>query len=144
MASLAAQTHKRARRRMPPSALIVGIEPGRGLDVVVLVERTNRLRGAIWVRYTIVDPIDRVLAASMVKIPLPIYSLLQRVHLRRSLRVLTEHAVWRHVLDAGQSIRLRWRIELVNRRGLVIGTGEVAQEFCADQGLGVSPDGGKR
>jgi len=115
-----------------PCARIVDIKPGHGFDVVVLVERSSRQRALVWVRYTILDPLDGVLGCGTTKVPPLTYSLVQRVRLRKNFRVLAEHTSWGAFLDCGQSVHVRWQVELVDRHGQVIGRDELAQELYAD------------
>ena len=132
MARLALRNHSQPPKDTRPCARIVDVEPRRGLDVVVVVERSSRRRALVWVRYTILDPVDGVLACGVVEVPPPKTSLVQRVRLRTSLAILMAHASWGAFLDCGQSVHLRWQVQLVDRRGRVIGRDVLAQEIYTD------------
>lgn len=122
-----------ARRRSEgPAARIVALEPGQGLDVVVCIERTSRRKKQLWVRVEVVDPVDEVLTSHAIEVPAPKKSLVQRVRVRCDLRALSDHESWGAMLDLGESVHMRWRVEIVDRLGKLVAEDLLEHELYAD------------
>ncbi|MRG98182.1 hypothetical protein [Polyangium spumosum] len=85
---------------------------------------------AVW--FELLDAANAVLASGVVTLPPPAGALVQRAQVRCDPQVVRNHPVWRTRFEVGQSVALRWRVQLVDRRGNVLDAKTLDDEMYAD------------
>jgi hypothetical protein len=111
--------------------VILGLSRGEGLSARVRHALEGRRGLPTLLHYSLLDAVDGVLAHRVVKIEADADKHVGRTVIEVPMRAVLEHDIWGSLLESGQVVVLRWRIELRDASSGVLARKTYSCEYCA-------------
>jgi hypothetical protein len=112
-------------------SVILGLSRGKGLSARVRHALEGRRGIPTLLHYSLLDAVGGVLAQGVVTIEPDTDKYVDRTLVELPVKAVLEHDIWGAMLETGQVVAMRWRIELRDVSGDVLARKTYSCEYCA-------------